>query len=129
MNKERRKRLTELRQKMSTAISPEMQRKIDEVVEILEGLGGSLAEIREGIESVRDDETEAKDNRPETMQGDEVDDLMQTGIDFLEEAISKLEEVEGEVTEVSELKTKIEDLVEQIDEAAGSVDAAIENTN
>jgi predicted RNase H-like HicB family nuclease len=47
------------------------------------------------VETIRDDEQEAYDNLPESMQGGDRGDAMQEAIQNLEEAISSIEEAEG----------------------------------
>ena len=52
----------------------------------------SINEIKEGVESMQEDETEKLDNMPENLQESERGEQMQNGIENLEAAASSLEE-------------------------------------
>ncbi|ECB6312489.1 hypothetical protein EZ749_20120 [Salmonella enterica subsp. enterica serovar Chailey] len=73
MNNERRKRLTALSQQ--------------------------LAELKDDIQSVLDEEEEAFSNLPESLQNGERGDAMQTAIAALDTAVSALEETSDQLAE------------------------------
>ncbi|EBW3215006.1 hypothetical protein PL222_11310 [Salmonella enterica] len=73
MNNERRKRLTALSQQ--------------------------LAELKDDIQSVLDEEEEAFNNLPESLQNGERGDAMQTAIAALDAAVSALEETSDQLAE------------------------------
>ncbi|ECR5874423.1 hypothetical protein BXO36_04375 [Salmonella enterica subsp. enterica serovar Hartford] len=73
MNNERRKRLTALSQQ--------------------------LAELKDDIQSVLDEEEEAFSNLPESLQNGERGDAMQTDIAALDAAVSALEETSDQLAE------------------------------
>ncbi|EAP3798240.1 hypothetical protein ONP73_03540 [Salmonella enterica subsp. enterica serovar Lille] len=73
MNNERRKRLTALSQQ--------------------------LAELKDDIQSVLDEEEEAFSNLPESLQNGERGDAMQTAIAALDAAVSALEETSDQLAE------------------------------
>jgi vacuolar-type H+-ATPase subunit E/Vma4 len=52
----------------------------------------SLNEIKEGVESMQEDEQDKLDNMPENLQESERGEQMQNGIENLEAAASSLEE-------------------------------------
>jgi len=52
----------------------------------------SLNEIKEGVESMQEDEQDKLDNMPENLQESERGEQMQNGIEDLEAAASSLEE-------------------------------------
>jgi hypothetical protein len=61
-----------------------------------------LTELREAIELIRDDEQEAYDNLPESLQYSERGERMQTAIDALINAASELENVTAYLSEATE---------------------------
>ena len=73
MNKVRRKKLSEIQEKMS--------------------------ELREMIDEVLSDEQNAYDNLPESLQDSERGEAMQTAIDAMESAIGSCEEAEESLEE------------------------------
>lgn len=52
----------------------------------------SLTEIKEGVESMQEEEQDKLDNMPENLQESERGEQMQNGIENLEAAASSLEE-------------------------------------
>lgn len=73
MNNERRKRLTVLSQQ--------------------------LAELKDDVQAVLDEEEEAFNNLPESLQNSERGDTMQTAIAALDAAVDALEEASDQLTE------------------------------
>jgi prefoldin subunit 5 len=60
-------------------------------------LSARIAEIREELEALRDEEQEYFDNMPESLQGGDKGDVAQTAIGEMESAITSLESAEQEV--------------------------------
>lgn len=58
-----------------------------------------VSQVRNLIESIRDDEQEYLDNMPENLQMGEKADISQTAIDVLENAIDDLELIESNLEE------------------------------
>lgn len=65
----------------------------------LAALSQQLAELKDDIQSVLDEEEEAFNNLPEGLQSGERGDSMQTDIASLDAAISALEEAGDQLTE------------------------------
>ena len=59
-----------------------------------------LDEVYSMIEDVKNEEEEAYDNMPESLQYSERADTMQEAIDGLEEVLSDLENVKDEIEEI-----------------------------
>lgn len=76
MNKERRKQLSEIQDKLS--------------------------ELRDMIDTVLSDEQAAYDNLPESLQESERGEAMQMAIEAMESAIESCEEAEGSLEEAQE---------------------------
>ena len=60
---------------------------------------GRFQGIRNEIELIRDEEQEAFDSLPESLQDGERGDMMQQAIDHLEEALQAIEEAESQLEE------------------------------
>jgi len=75
MNADRRKRIEKL------------------TVEVREKLAGLIDDIRNEAESIKDEEQEAFDNLPESLQSGEKGDAMQESISRLEDAVSSIESI------------------------------------
>jgi hypothetical protein len=58
-----------------------------------------LDALKEQLESIRDDEQEAFDNLPESLQGGERGDAMTEWVDAIEEAISGLDTLIEKISE------------------------------
>jgi uncharacterized coiled-coil DUF342 family protein len=78
MNKDRRKALSNL---------------CDEV----RALEGTLSDLKDQLDTLRDEEQEYYDNMPENMQDGDKGQLAQTAIEAMEEAINALDEMIGNV--------------------------------
>lgn len=76
MNKERRNRLQEVKE--------------------------SLDDVITQIEEIKDEEQEALDNMPESLQQTELGDKMQTAIDTMDEAISAIGDVQQTLDEAAQ---------------------------
>lgn len=61
-----------------------------------------LEEMREEIEAIRDEEQEAYDNLPESLQDGERGERLQENIDVLEDILGQLEEPAEELGELAE---------------------------
>ena len=73
------------------------QERRNTLEEINETIGGLLAQVEELIEQ----ENEAYDNLPESIQNSERGESMQTAIDNLESLQSSLEEAAGYIEEIT----------------------------
>lgn len=74
MNKDRRKTLDELRERLNAA-------------------EGRFNEVKVDIESVRDEEQDTFDNMPESFQNGERGEMSQAAIDAMDEAAGHIEEI------------------------------------
>ena len=63
-------------------------------------IANSLVELKSQLEIVRDDEQDAYDNLPESIQESERGDTMQEAVDNMEYAIDSLEEAVDYLNEV-----------------------------
>lgn len=72
----------------------------------IETLTAYIEEIKEDLQGVLDEEEEAYDNLPESIQGSERGEQMQEYIEALEEAIDSLDEFDPD-----ELHTSIEEII------------------
>jgi hypothetical protein len=68
------------------------RKEIARVVAILQEVGPMIAEARDIVESVKDEEEEAHQSLPESLQDGERGQTMQEAIDALDEAHSALDE-------------------------------------
>lgn len=73
------------------------QERRNTLAEINETIGGLLAQVEELL----DQENEAYDNLPESIQNSERGESMQTAIDNLESLQSSLEEAAGYIEEIT----------------------------
>ena len=87
MNKVRRKELTDLLEKF-------------------ESIQSLLLDLKDGLQSVRDEEQDAFDNMPESLQESERGEKMNTAIDALDEAISYIED------DISDVMDSVKDSIE-----------------
>jgi tRNA(Ile)-lysidine synthase TilS/MesJ len=79
---------------------------IRNILNDLEKLEGLMADIRDAIEIVKDEEREAFDNMPESLQNSERGEACSNAADALDEAFSALEEMENQRAEaVTQLET------------------------
>lgn len=60
-----------------------------------------LAALREALETIRDEETEAYENMPESIQSGERGDTAQGHIDNLDSAVSEIETIESNLQEMT----------------------------
>lgn len=75
----------------------------------LEALQGELESLIDDVETVRDEETEYRDNIPENMQGSERYDAADTACAELETALDTLERIKDDISEaVSSLENAAE---------------------
>lgn len=68
----------------------------------IDKLTAQIEEIKEAIEALRDEEQEAFDNMPESLQYGERGEKMQSAIDALEYAADDLQECLDHLSEASE---------------------------
>lgn len=80
-----------------------------------------MAEARETVEGLRDEEQEFYDNMPEGFQNGEKGEAAQAAVSNLEDAIVALENIEG--MDLDEMEVSDVD-VDGIDEASASLDSA-----
>lgn len=80
------------------------RKQIAEAIADLEKLTGALEDVKNLIESIRDDEQEAFDAMPESLQSSERGEASQEAINNLEEAVSAFDsfDVEQIVTQLSD---------------------------
>ena len=64
-------------------------------------LAAQLDDLRIDLEAIRDEEQEAFDNMPESLQLSEKGEEMQTGVDTLTECVDQLEELAQTLGEVA----------------------------
>lgn len=68
----------------------------------IDKLTAQIEEIKEAIEALRDEEQEAFDNMPESLQDGERGEKMQSAIDALEYAADDLQECLDHLSDASE---------------------------
>ncbi len=83
----------------------ERRKEIDRWMERVNSLLSDLSEIRDSIESVRDEEQDYLNNLPENMADGERAEKAQAAIDALDEALSSLDDSE---TNLGEINTNLE---------------------
>lgn len=83
----------------------ERRKEIDRLMERVNSLLADLSEIKDSIESVRDEEQGYLDNMPENMADSERAEKSQAAIDALDEALSSLDDSE---TNLGEINTNLE---------------------
>lgn len=94
MNNDRRKRLARIHSEVDDFVKEinELHAKVDEAIT---ALNDKVQEVKDNvvgqIEEVRDEEQEAYDNMPESLQNGEKGELAQAAIDAMESAISDIE--------------------------------------
>lgn len=71
------------------------RKQIQNIRTDLEKLEGLIADIRDAIEILKDEEREAFDNMPESLQSSERGEAASNAADALDEAFSSLEEMES----------------------------------
>jgi Mg2+ and Co2+ transporter CorA len=103
MNKQRRKSLSEIID-LIEAIKP-----------MVEALKGEAENIRDRISSDRDEEQEAYDNMPVSLQDGERGQDMSESIDRMEEAHTDIETLFDALDQID-----LDDLISKIDEARGA---------
>ena len=77
-------------------------------VEVREKLAALIDDIRNEADSIKDEEQEAFDNLPESLQSGEKGDAMQESISRLEDAVSSLESID------------LDEIATALEEAAGN---------
>lgn len=96
---------------------------------LMEEANAKAAEAKEMLETAKDEESEYKDNMPESMQNgdkgsmaDEAIDNLETADSAMESAVDTLDEAIGNIQDVID---KLEgDFTSSLDEAEGAADAA-----
>jgi polyhydroxyalkanoate synthesis regulator phasin len=63
---------------------------------------GQIDDLKSQIETLTEEEQDAYDNMPESLQGGDKGDAAQAAIDALESAVSSLEEAVGSLEEATE---------------------------
>lgn len=78
---------------------------------IAQDLLGKLADARDAVEQIRDEEQESFDNMPECLQEADRGQQAQAGLDQLDEAFSDLEALHDsiETTDLDDVITKLEE--------------------
>lgn len=83
------------------------RKELARIVEKLEAMDALRLEVQEELEAVLDEEQEALDNMPESLQDSEKGQQMQEYIDAMESAMSDLEDFD------------VESLMDQLQEVIG----------
>lgn len=86
------------------------RKSIDEIIAKFEEAKAILLDLQSDIEMVRDDEQEAFDNLPCSIQESERGEVMETAIENLEEAISQIEDT---------CMDALDEAIENLEEAKG----------
>lgn len=73
------------------------RKELAEAITLLNGAQESLESAKDIIDSVRDEEEEAYDNLPESLQEGEKGEVMQVNIDSLDEIVSELEDIKDSI--------------------------------
>lgn len=68
----------------------------------IEAISANLSELRDAIETIRDEEQEAFDNMPESLQCSERGELSESAISALDNAASEIENIESYLSEATE---------------------------
>lgn len=83
---------------------------IHSITDLNEKFSASVDELRYEIEAVQDDEQEALDNMPESMEGSERYSAMESAIESLQSAMDSLDEAATALNEsVSEAVSALEE--------------------
>lgn len=72
-------------------MNKQRRKQIDQIITRIEALQGLIEEVNSDIETIKDEEQEALENLPESLQEGEKGQTMQSAIDSLEEAYGELE--------------------------------------
>lgn len=107
MNKNRRKQITDL--------TAEIRKAANEFGESMSKARGSFEDLKNQIESIKDEEQEYKDSMPENMQSGEKGDRADTAINAMEEAMSALDEIEEAFTVLDEKPEEVAATLEEIE--------------
>jgi len=75
-------------------MNKERRKQVSEIADRIKTLKTMAAEIKEAIECIRDDEQEYFDNMPESLQGGEKGDAAQEFISACDEVSSALDSVD-----------------------------------
>jgi len=78
------------------------RKEIDRIKERISSLIADLSDIKDSIGAVRDEEQDALDNLPESMQEGERGEKAQAAIDALEEALSGMEDAESGLNDIKD---------------------------
>ncbi|GBQ77208.1 hypothetical protein AA14337_0750 [Acetobacter malorum DSM 14337] len=76
--------------------------EIKRLRELLEEISGPIAEIKESMESLRDEEQESYDNMPESLQGGAKGEAAEKAVSDLDTAVDGMDEIESKLTEIQE---------------------------
>ena len=74
--------------------------EIDRIMERIDSLMADLSDIKDSIETVCNEEQDALDNLPESMQDAERGKRAQAAIDALEEALNGMEDVDSDLNDI-----------------------------
>lgn len=78
------------------------RKEIDRIMERIDSLIADISEIKDSIVAVCNEEQEALDNLPESMQEGERGERAQAAIDALEEALNGMDEAECDLNDAKE---------------------------
>ena len=71
------------------------RKTLGDLADELRNLSGQYDDIKTQIETVRDEEQEAFDNMPESLQGGEKGQLAEAAIEAMDEAIGSIEAIDS----------------------------------
>lgn len=111
MNKERRKQLESIKDDLSDILAD------------FESLKGRLDDAKSALESLRDEETEYRDNMPEPLQNSEKGERAEAAIGAMEDGDTNLDDA---INKVDDLTSGIDEVTMSIDEAISNIDTAQE---
>lgn len=83
-------------------MNKERRKEIARLAALVDTARGMLQDAREGVEAVKDEETEYKDAMPESLQGGEKGDKAQAAIDALEELDSEFDQIDSSIDTIIE---------------------------
>lgn len=76
-------------------MNKERRKEIAGIIADIEALHGTIDDLRERVESVRDEEQEFFDNMPESLQQGERGQVAEAAVSALDDALSALESVDA----------------------------------
>lgn len=123
MNKDRRKAIA-VQQTAIETFKERVNKLAASISELIDdGMEDAVDDIKNDIETIRDEEQEYYDNMAENLQGGEKGENAQNAVTELESAMNMLDELRDKLAEIKsaseELGTFCDDAVNTLDNAAG----------